>query len=186
MPAIPELNAPLTDGRVSLRLSAERDIPEILIAYQDDPELHLRMGIEKPPSGAQLGRRAEEASGGRAAGTHVTFTIVEPASDVCRGQIDVHNTDWEHQRAELGIWLAPQVRGRGWAPAALTLACRWLFEACGFERLEVLTEPDNEPMIRTARRAGFVEEGILRGYLRERGKRVDTTIMSLLPGDIRS
>jgi len=50
----------------------------------------------------------------------------------------------------------------------------------------VLTEPDNEAMIRTARRAGFVEEGILRGYLRERGKRVDTTIMSLLPGDIRS
>ena len=186
MSAIPELNAPLTDGRVALRLSAERDIPEILIAYQDDPELHLRMGIEKPPSGAELGRRAEQAADERAAGTHVTFTIIEPGSDVCRGQIDVHHTDWDHQRAELGIWLAPQVRRRGWAPAALTLVCRWLFETCGFERLELLTEPDNEPMIRTARRAGFAEEGILRGYLRERGRRVDTTIMSLLSGDIRS
>lgn len=186
MPAIPDLNAPLTDGRVSLRLSAERDIPEILIAYQDDPELHLRMGIGKPPSGAELGRREEYASADRAAGSHLTFTIVEPGSDVCRGQIDVHHTDWENRRAELGIWLAPQVRGRGLASAALTLACRWLFETCGFERLEVLTEPDNERMIRTARRAGFLEEGILRGYLRERGKRVDTTIMSLLPGDIRS
>jgi RimJ/RimL family protein N-acetyltransferase len=144
------------------------------------------MGTEKPPSGAELGRREERAAAERAAGTHVTFTILEPGSDVCRGQIDVHHTDWENRRAELAIWLAPQVRGRGWATAALTLACKWLIEACGFERLQLLTEPHNQPMIRAAERAGFVEEGILRGYLRERGKRVDTAVMSLLPKDIRS
>jgi RimJ/RimL family protein N-acetyltransferase len=184
MPAIPELTEPLSDGQVALRLSAERDIPEILIAYQDDPQLHLRMRVEAPPSGAQLGRREERAAAERAAGTHLTFTILEPASDVCRGQINVHHTDWDNQRAELAIWLAPQVRGRGWAPRALTLASRWLFASCGLERLQVLTEPDNEPLIRAARGAGFVQEGVLRGYLRERGKRVDTTIMSLLPGDL--
>lgn len=184
MPAIPELNESLSDDLLSLRLSAERDIPEILIAYQDDPDLHRRMGEEKPPSGAELGRREERAADERAAGSTLTFTILECRSDVCRGQIYVHHIDWENRRAELGIWLAPQVRGRGWARAALALACRWLFESCGFERLEVLTEPDNQAMIRAARHTGFVTEGVLRGYLRDRGRRIDATIMSLRPDDL--
>lgn len=184
MPAIPELREPLSNGVLSLRLSAERDIPEVLIAYQDDPELHLRLGEDKPPSGAELGRRQERADADRAHGTRVTFTVVEPPADVCRGQVNVHHTDWDNQRAELGLWLAPQVRGRGWAPAALALACQWLFSACGFERLQLVTEPDNEPMIRAARRAGFVAEGTLRGYLVERGKRIDVVILSLLAGDL--
>src|SRR6516225_8543725 len=44
MPPIPEFHEPLSDGQVVLRLAAERDIPEILIAYQDDPQLHVRLG----------------------------------------------------------------------------------------------------------------------------------------------
>ena len=36
MASFPDLQVPLSDGGVSVRMSAERDIPEILIAYQDD------------------------------------------------------------------------------------------------------------------------------------------------------
>ena len=59
MPAFPELTEPLHGERVALRYAAERDIPEILIAHQDDPELHVRLGLVRPPSGAELGRRIE-------------------------------------------------------------------------------------------------------------------------------
>ena len=69
---------PLTDGVVALRPAAERDIPEILIAYQDDPELHLRLGEERPPSGAELGRLAERAASGPRRRARVTLTILEP------------------------------------------------------------------------------------------------------------
>ena len=91
MPAIPALSQPLPDGRVSLRVAAERDIPEILIAYEDDPQLHLRLGEDRPPTGAQLGTaNPSAAEADRAAGRLVRLTIVEPGSDDCRGQIDVH------------------------------------------------------------------------------------------------
>jgi RimJ/RimL family protein N-acetyltransferase len=184
MPSIPELAEPLSDGYVRLRMAAERDIPEVLIAYQDDPELHVRLGEERPPSGAQLGRRIEHASAALEAGTQADLTITDPAGDDCRGQIYVHHVDWEQSRAELGIWLAPRARGRGAAPRALTLAADWLFEACGMERLQVLTETDNEAMLRTARAVGFTHEGILRSYARERGARVDLAVLSLLPRDL--
>src|SRR5436305_4376531 len=180
MPAIPEPQEPLTDGVVSLRLYAERDIPEILIAYQDDPQLHLRLGDERPPSGAQLGRRSEEAPRRLAQGVGLSLTIVESGSDVCRGQVNVHHINWEHARAELGLWLAQQVRGRGLAPRALRLTAGWLFAACGLQRLHVLTEPGNEPMLATARAAGFQLAGLLRGYTLERGRRGDNALLSLL------
>jgi ribosomal-protein-alanine N-acetyltransferase len=184
MPSFPDLAEPLNGPGVRVRLATERDIPEILIAHQDDPSLHARLGLARPPSGAELGRRTEEQAADRASGTGVWLTILGAESDDCRGQLDVHRVDWDHQRAELGIWIAPRERGHGLASGALVLAGRWLLATCGLMRIELFTEPDNEPMGRAAGRAGFVEEGVLRGYLRERGARVDVTVMSLIAADL--
>jgi RimJ/RimL family protein N-acetyltransferase len=184
MPSIPQPAEPLTDGHVRLRMAAERDIPEILIAYQDDPQLHVRLGEDRPPSGAQLGSRGERAAHELEAGERIQLTITEPDADDCRGQISAQHFDWNHMRAELGIWVAPQARGQGVARRALRLAAGWLFETCALERLALLTEPDNEPMLRAAEGAGFVREGVLRSYARERGDRLDSAILSLLPGDL--
>jgi RimJ/RimL family protein N-acetyltransferase len=183
MPSFPEPNDLSTTG-VALRLAAERDIPEVLIAHQDDPELHRRLGLVRPPSGAELGRRVEGGSDDRATGTALWLTIVEAGGDECIGQLDVHDVDWEHSRAELGIWTAPRQRGRGVASGALGLAGRWLLTACGLARVQLVTEPDNVAMVAAARRAGFSEEGVLRGYLREHGQRVDVTMLSLVAEDV--
>ena len=184
MPRIPAPTEPLTDERVTVRLSAERDIPEILIAYQDDPQLHVLLGEQRPPSGAELGRREERAATERAAGTRLTLTMTEPGSDVCRGQVHVRDVDWDNNRAELGIWLAPQARGRRMAGPALRMVAVWVLGNTELERVQVTTTPDNEPMIRAARAAGFVDEGVLRGYMRIGGRRTDAAILSVLPGDL--
>jgi RimJ/RimL family protein N-acetyltransferase len=184
MSSIPELLDPLSDGVVALRPYAQRDIPEILIAYQDDPELHVSLGYDRPPSGAELGRLSERADADRAAGIGISLTILQQGSDTCVGEVEIHKIDWMDGRAELGMWLAPQVRGRGLAARALRLLARWLFENCGIKRLEIITEPSNRAMIRAAQAAGFAHEGVLRGHTRERGGRVDCAIMSLLPSDL--
>ncbi|MGZ4178804.1 MAG: GNAT family N-acetyltransferase, partial [Solirubrobacteraceae bacterium] len=165
-------------------LAAERDIPEVLIAHQDDPDLYRRLCLARPPSGAELGRRVEAGPADRAGGTALWLTIVAASGDECIGQIDVRDVDWDHSRAELGIWTAPAQRGRGVAADALRLAGGWLLAECGLARLQLVTEPDNVAMVAAARRAGFVEEGVLRGYLRERGRRVDVTMMSLVAADV--
>ena len=185
MHSFPELEQPLRSEQVELRFDAERDIPEILIAHQDDPALFLRLGLQRPPSAAELGRRNEREPRERADGIGVRFTILEPGSDICRGQLDIHRVDWDDLRAEAGIWVAPAFRGRQLAPAALRLTGGWLFDACGLARLELLTEPDNLAMIAAAQTAGFVNEGILRAYVNERDRRLDLAILSLLPADLR-
>jgi RimJ/RimL family protein N-acetyltransferase len=183
VPAIPNLDEPLGDGTVALRFSAERDIPEILIAYQDDPALHERLGEDRPPSGAELGRRAERAALDRSAGRLAELTVVEPPGDECVGQVRVRRIEWSHSRADLEIWIALQMRGRGLGSAALRLAAGWLFGGCGLERLQILTEPGNAQMRAAARAAGFSEEGVLRAHARARRGRRDSAVLSLLPGD---
>jgi len=184
MPSFPDLSAPLTGPVAALRRSAERDIPEVLIAHQDDPELYLRLGLERPPSGAELGRAIDAGDDDLATGVGVRLTIVAAGDDECLGMIDVHEVDWDHLRAEAGIWVAPRHRGRGLAADGLRLSGRWLLEACGLERVELLTEPGNGALRRAAAAAGFAEEGVLRGYLRERGRRVDVVVLSLIARDV--
>jgi RimJ/RimL family protein N-acetyltransferase len=171
---------------VGLRFTAERDIPEILIAYQDDPQLHIRIGKRRPPSGAELGQELEAANAKRAQGIRASLAILELPGDECRGEITVQEIDWDHARASLGVWVSPGARCRGLARRGLRLAARWLFDACGLERVALLTDPENEPMLRAARAAGFVEEGVLRSYGRERGVREDMAVLSLLPSDLQS
>jgi RimJ/RimL family protein N-acetyltransferase len=184
MSSFPRLADPLTNGAVVLRDYEERDIPEILIAYQDDPNLHVLTGQDRPPSGAELGSRAEREAADRGVGEHATLTVLEPGEDTCRGQIRVENVDWDHRRGELTIWLAPQVRRRGLGRAALRLAGEWLLRSGGLARVELMTEPQNDAMIRAADAAGFVREGVLREYQRKRGAGVDMVVMSLIPADV--
>lgn len=133
MPPFPSLDAPLSDGVVALRQSAERDIPEILIAYQDDRLLHRALGEDRPPTGAALGSRVERAPDQLQAGRLLTLTILQGGSDVCRGEVRIADADWETRRAAVSVWVAPALRGQGLARRAHALASRWLNEACGLE-----------------------------------------------------
>lgn len=188
MPSFPDLGPPLTIPAAQLRLAAERDIPEILIAHQDDPRLYDALALDRPPSGAELGRRIERAAGERAAGAGMWFTILDgvtrSGSDICRGQVEVQDVDWDHLRAGLSIWVAPADRGRGLGAGALALTGRWLLEVCGMMRVELSVEPANQALARAAANAGFVAEGVLRGYRRARGRRADAAVLSLIRSDL--
>jgi RimJ/RimL family protein N-acetyltransferase len=96
----------------------------------------------------------------------------------------VQEIDWEHAGASLGVWIAPQVRGRGLARRALGLAARWLFEPCRLRRIELLTDPGNEAMLRAARAAGFLDDSVPRSYGRDASKRRDMAVLSLLRSDL--
>ncbi len=183
MVRLPLLAEPLEHERVRLRDGAERDIPEILIAFEDDPELHVRLMQDRPPSGAELGRLAESEPAARTARSGATLTILGPDSDLCLGQVIVGELDAEQERARLWIWVAPQARRAGVGTGALRLAAGWLLGPCGLHRLQILCAPENLAARGTAARAGFQAEGTLHGYLRRGSRRVDVVSLARLAED---
>lgn len=178
----------LRDATVALRLAAERDIPETLIAHQDDPQLVSALGLGRPPSGAELGRRSESATAERAAGRELTLTVLAAGgSDECLGQIDVHDVEPDAGRAALTIWIVPRRRRQGLGSAALALAGRWLIEGAGLQRLQMLADPSDPAIRGAALKAGFRSEGVLRGYRPGPGRpgfRIDLEVLALVAGDL--
>jgi RimJ/RimL family protein N-acetyltransferase len=137
MSSIPEPPDRISDELVELRPIAEWDIPEVLIAHQDDRELHSWLGLSRPPTGAQLGSEVEDAQAVRLAGVGVKLTIVEPGSNDCLGRVEVDEIDWELGSARVRVWVAPQLRDRGYEQRAAELASGWLQSSVGLGQLTV-------------------------------------------------
>lgn len=177
---------PLSDGAVTVRAYAERDIPEILIAYQDDDALPVRLGERRPPSGAELGREWEEAEATRAEGLRCALTILAPGSDTCAGRVVVEEIDWANEHAEVKIWVVPDQRRRGLGSGGLRLVSSWLLSAAGLARIGLRIEPSNHAMLLAAAAAGFSSEGLLRSYERDPDGRCrhDVVSMSLVASDL--
>jgi RimJ/RimL family protein N-acetyltransferase len=137
MTSIPQPPERFGDELVELREIAEWDIPEVLIAHQDDRDLYQRLGLQKPPTGAQLGSEVEHAAAERLAGNSVKLTIVEPGQNYCRGRVEADDFDWEQGSAAVRVWVAPELRGRGYEQRAAELACEWLRTGVGVRDVQV-------------------------------------------------
>jgi ribosomal-protein-alanine N-acetyltransferase len=116
-------------------------------------------------------------------GVGYSFAIAEAAEDQAVGQIGLWLHDYRHGRASIGYWLTPQHRGRGYASTALRVLTRWAWTLPGLARLELYVEPWNESSWRTAERAGFQREGLLRSWQPVGSERRDMYMYSLLTPD---
>lgn len=83
----------------------------------------------------------------------------------------------------VGIWLAPEFRGRGIGAQAQRLLCEYLFEHTTMERIEAGTEVDNIGEQRSLEKAGFTREGVLRRACFRGGQWRDMVLYSKLRGE---
>jgi RimJ/RimL family protein N-acetyltransferase len=168
-----------------LRPLLPEDVEPFASAFDDDRELGWLLGFDRDPGRDYVRERMRDDQRKLREGSSVAYTIADPASDAFRGEVLLHTFEWEHARAAIGIWVRREARGQGRGTSALRLICGFGFDSLGLRRLEMTTFPDNEPMIRMARSAGFTEEGVLRSYTSTRGRRCDLALMSLLPGELQ-
>ena len=166
----------LRDGSIVLRPWNGDDAAAVHEACQD-PEIQRWISVIPRPytrehahafvTGAEPGRRQ--------------LAIVEDGRVV--GAMALRTT--ERGTGRIGYWCVSDERGRGIATRALRRLCRHALEELGFERLELLADPDNVASQRVAAKAGFQREGVLRSHLRPDGRRRDAVMFSLLPGELR-
>lgn len=90
-----------------------------------------------------------------------------------------------HGRASLGYWVVGSARGRGAAAAGLRTVSAWALDVLGLARLELYVEPWNTGSVRTAERAGYRREGLLRSWQEVGTERRDMFMYALLPGEPR-
>lgn len=92
--------------------------------------------------------------------------------------------NWEHDRAEMGLWLRPPHQGNGYAAERARALARVAFDRLDCGTLAVTVNVDNEPSLRAVRDymddLGGREEGTLRAFMRyEGGEVVDVVRFSV-------
>jgi RimJ/RimL family protein N-acetyltransferase len=166
----------LRDGNVVLRPFELGDVPAITAACQDPEIQHWLPAVPRPyteddarafVTADDLGHQFAITYEGRLVGS-LGLTVNRFAT------------------GHVGYWCARGERGKGITPRALRLVCDYGFGELGLGRLELVTDPDNLSSQRVAEKVGFHREGVLRAHvLHPDGRRRDSIMFSLLPGELR-
>jgi RimJ/RimL family protein N-acetyltransferase len=86
---------------------------------------------------------------------------------------------------EIGVWLDPEVQGRGLVTAAARHMIDWAVRVRGMSRVEWRTRPDNARSIACASRLGMTLDGTLRASFPHNGVLHDVQVWSLLADEVR-
>jgi ribosomal-protein-alanine N-acetyltransferase len=175
----------LTEGPITLRAFADRDLPVVEAASRDAliPTISTIPASFTEAAGRAYIERQNQRS---LSGEGWSLAIADAGTDVAFGQIGLWIGHLSKGRAEIGYWIAPGSRRMGAASRALGLLVGWAFEQLDVDRLSLFIEPWNEGSIKTAERAGFTRDGTLRGWERIDGESKDMLSFARLRSDGRA
>jgi ribosomal-protein-alanine N-acetyltransferase len=167
---------PLSDGVITLRPVADRDLAAIRRVF-GDPSWKRWFG-----PGHSAEEHVERVQRHWHEGTEAWFAICDAGGDDYLGEVAVRPE--AYSRAIVEYWLVAEGRGGGRATRAVRLASAWALGPGGIARLQLWAEPENLASQGVAVRSGYRREGVLRKYDEIGGRRVDSVMFSLLPEDL--
>ena len=111
---------PLIDSQTALRPWRDTDL-EALVAACQDPEIARWTRVPENYSATDAKAYLLQRYDMLFAGLAAPFAIVQAPDGELLGSISLLRIAWEHQRAEVGYWLAREARGQGHATRAVQL-----------------------------------------------------------------
>jgi ribosomal-protein-alanine N-acetyltransferase len=171
--------SPPAHGPVVLRRFSAVDVPMVQ-ELSTDPYVPLIGTL--PPNASQHEAQAyiDRQLGRLAEGTGLSFAIAEAGTGRAVGGIGLWLQGLPHGRATAGYFVTPSARGRGIAAAALTALTCYGWSIPGLHRIELYIEPWNAGSMKTAERAGYDREGLLRSHQEIGGRRRDMLIYAAI------
>jgi RimJ/RimL family protein N-acetyltransferase len=170
-------------GKVAgLRARQESDTEVLHTELHDDVATSIR-AASGPWRPIPVGSPGSPYALGEPSDNIAKFAIIRLADDELAGAATLWGIDTHNRLGHLGISLRPSFRGQGLGLDAVRLLCHYGFTIRGLHRLQLETLADNEPMIATALRAGFVHEGTTREAAWVDGTFTDEAIFGQLAAD---
>lgn len=115
-----------------------------------------------------------------AEGAGFSFAVVEEATDEAVGHCGLWLKELGEGRATAGYSIVPSARGRGFAADALSALTAFGWTVPSLFRIALYIEPWNVGSIRTAERAGYAHEGLLRSHQVIAGQRRDMHLFAVV------
>jgi RimJ/RimL family protein N-acetyltransferase len=170
----------ISAGRLHLRPFDSGDAEAVHLACQDQ-DIQRFTSIPSPYREEDAREYVESTCpSGWATGRFAAFAVVDSVSAELLAHVSLARIGLvDPFAADIGYWCAPWARRRGVATQAVQAVCRWGLGGLGLRRIGWRAEVGNTAARRTAEKAGFTMDGIVRGVLTRRGARVDAWVGSL-------
>lgn len=148
-----------------IRLQGDR---VVLRAFREDEFDAVAAREADPEATEETRQRLRERLWRSGQWTEHELRLAVEAEGALVGDCQARISDWSLPRgvAELGIGLFEEETGKGYGPDVLRVFSRFLLEEESYHRVQLSTDNANLPMRRAAEKAGFIFEGVLRGYMR--------------------
>jgi ribosomal-protein-alanine N-acetyltransferase len=166
-------------GLIVLRPFSEADVATAR-ELSTDPYVPLVGTLSPDASARQAGQWIERQRGRLAEGAGFSFAIADARSGTAVGSIGLWTDCLADGRATAGYAVAPSARRRGFAVAALHALTGFAWTLPALHRVELYIEPTNTGSLRTAERAGYHREGLLRSHQPIGGSRRDMVLYAAL------
>jgi len=164
---------------VSLRAFEKGDIPH-LHRWMNDPESLMMIG-RSLLSLEEVERQTEKH---RSSGD--LLLVMQNRQSTPLGWVHLSKIEQEHGRAEIGILLAPEHRGKGIGREGMNLMLNIGFNQLRLHRIYLTTRAINQRAISLYQKIGFSIEGRLREHAFVDGQHHDTIIMGILSQEWRA
>jgi RimJ/RimL family protein N-acetyltransferase len=168
--------------RLVLRPFRPSDVDPVFRACQD-PDLQRWIGAVPSPYTHEAATEFVTgiAPRGRESGTDLGCAI--EADGELIGSCGAHSLTTGRLGPEIGYWIAPWARRKGYAAEAARALADWAL-GHGAPRVHLFTDVDNTASQGVAVRAGFTAEGTVRACLDYRdGSRSDAVLFGRVAGD---
>ncbi len=102
--------------------------------------------------------------------TDVVLAIIDKAGEAHVGNVGLHNIDWVHRSAEIGIVIGEKSYWKkGYGTQAWNLISMYGIKRLGLHRLYAWILKENIPSLKAAEKSGFKKEGEIRDVLFKNG-----------------
>jgi len=161
---------------VRLRPAEGRDLPAF-VDWLRDSEVRFWLALEVSPT---IESEREWLLASRSDVSCLTWAI-ETREGSLIGSVELWGIDEAQGRAMLGIAIQDKTQwGKGYGTETVCQVLRYAFAELGLRRVALTVDVDNERAIRSYRKCGFAEEGLLRAYRLREGRPVDAIAMAVL------
>lgn len=167
------------DPQVRLRPATPRDA-EILRQWRSEPSVRRFQPLNDLPTSQLRADVASQRIADLYRGRGEKFQWIVEVDGAAAGWITLVVTNWEHGLAEVGYALSSPFQNRGLMSGALLLLIDDLFHNTTLERLEARCATENVGSQKVLEKTRFRREGLLLGYFKLRGERIDNFLYALL------
>jgi len=127
-----------------------------------DPEVARWNPVPKARTEPDAARWVSREGDRRDRGRAVDLVIATPdRPEVVLGEVGMSVADPVRRWAEVGFWVIPEARGRGFASASVVVFTNWVLLDLPIKRIFARTSPDNPASGRVVEKAGYAQAGKL-------------------------